>query len=714
MSFTCPVSDQRFVLDEVVRIAELAQSNRYAEATPDTVDAVLEAAAAFAEGEIAPLNESGDREGARWTDGQVATPAGFRDAYSAFVEGGWMGLSAPVEAGGQGLPLSLSAAVMEDLNAANLAFALCPMLGLGAVEAIRSHGSDALKDLYLPKIVSGEWTATMNLTEPQAGSDVGALKTRAVPAGDGSWRIAGSKIFITFGEHDLAPNIVHLVLARTPNAPEGTRGISLFLVPKVLPGGEINDLKCVSIEHKLGIHASPTCVMSYGENGGATGWLVGDELAGMRGMFTMMNNARLNVGLQGVGIAERATQRAVAYALERKQGQRTGLPAAIAEHPDVRRMLLRMRALTMAARALAYYAFGQADRGELGDRDAMLRADVLTPLVKLWCTDIGCEVASLGVQVHGGMGYVEETGAAQHLRDARIAPIYEGTNGIQAADFVQRKIGLDGGGALDALLADIRAEAEDERLVALVDSVEILVATARNADGDDRLAGSYPLTTMAAVMAAGWLMERMSRAAQSAGDGRRAAIGYFLSAVVPEALGIGASAAIGADLLYSAAAGRSRVGALQQVGGVDAEPVHALADRRPFLVDEPRALRFAQPRPRARRDEQADPALDRYQAFVLESLVGLGDSERVCRLLRGKGAHRRQRVAVLVAAGEDGVGDRLAKSDVNGLFMLGSERHAVVIQQRGNRVNPTAATNGARCGRVRAVAALRDPGPASR
>jgi len=554
--FACAVDDQRLVLNHVVRLPELAGSNRFAEATSETVDALLEAAAAFAEGELAPLNESGDREKARWKDGLVTAPSGFREAYAKFVEGGWMGLSAPVEWGGQGLPTCLTAAMMEDLNAANFAFALCPMLGLGAIEALEAHGSEELKREWLPKIVSGEWTATMNLTEPQAGSDVGALKSRAAPAGDGSWRVNGTKIFITWGEHDLTGNIVHMVLARTPGAPEGTKGISLFLVPKVLPGGEANDLQCVSIEHKLGIHASPTCVMAYGEHGGATGWLVGDELGGMRAMFTMMNNARLNVGLQGVAIAERATQRAVAFARDRRQGQRNGFPVAIAEHPDVRRMLLRMRALTMAARALTYYAFGQADREALGDRDAGLRADVLTPMVKAWCTDVGCEVASLGVQVHGGMGYVEETGAAQHLRDARIAPIYEGTNGIQAADFVIRKIGLDGGAALDLLLADIRAEAADVRLIALADAVEVLVATARGAEPNDRLAGSYALTTIMAVLTAGWLMERLGRVAEveRISAGRRSAIAYFLSVVVPESLGLGAGASIDAALLYEAPA----------------------------------------------------------------------------------------------------------------------------------------------------------------
>ena len=556
MSFACAVRDQRLVLDHVVRIDELARSNRFAEATGEIVDAVLDGAAALAEGEFGPLDRIGDSVGARWIEEGVTMPPGFRQAYRAFADGGWMGLAAPQSAGGQGLPLSLSAALMEDLNAANLGFALCPMLGLGAIEAIEAHGSAELKAAYLPKIVSGEWTATMNLTEPQAGSDVGALGTRARPAGDGSWKITGTKIFITFGEHDLTDNIVHLVLARTAGAPEGTRGISLFLVPKILPDGSRNDLRCASIEHKLGIHASPTCVMSFGDGGGATGWLVGEERGGIRAMFTMMNNARLNVGLQGVGIAERATQRALAYALERRQGRRGGLPSPIADHPDVRRMLLRMRALTLGARALTYHAFGQVDRAALMDDQARQRADVLTPLAKAWGTDVGCEVASLGVQVHGGMGYVEETGAAQHLRDARIAPIYEGTNGIQAADFVQRKLDLADGLAFDALIADIRAETQDQRLLALVDSVEVIAASLRASDPDDRLAGSYPFMTMASVMTAGWLLERLARALRPIEGGafvagRVAAIDYFLAAVVPEALGLGAAAGSGAALLYA-------------------------------------------------------------------------------------------------------------------------------------------------------------------
>ena len=545
MSFTAPVSDQRLTLNAVVRIGELQDGP-----DSDMVDAVLEGAAAFAEGEFAPLARAGDMVGARWDNGKVSMPAGYKDAWQAFVEGGWMTLAASEEHGGQGLPYVLSAAMMDNLNAANLGFALCPMLSMGAIEALEQHGSDELKRDYLPKIVSGEWPATMNLTEPQAGSDVGALKTRAEPVGDGSWRLRGTKIFITYGEHDLSDQILHLVLARTRGAPEGTRGISLFLVPKILPDGTVNDLRCVSIEHKLGIHASPTCVMSYGDQDGAIGWLVGPENGGMAAMFTMMNNARLNVGLQGVGVAERATQRAVAYALERKQGLRNRLPVPIAEHPDVRRMLIRMRALTMGARALLYYAFGQIDRAARGDPGAGFRAEVLTPLAKAWGTDVGCEVASLGVQVHGGMGYIEETGAAQHLRDARIAPIYEGTNGIQAADLVGRKLGLDGGLAFDGLIGDIQAEAQDLRLVALADAVEVAAASLRTAAPDDRLAGSYPFLTMTSVMVAGWLVERMARS-DGADDRTKAVADYFLASLVPEALGLGAAAEAGAALLYA-------------------------------------------------------------------------------------------------------------------------------------------------------------------
>jgi len=432
------------------------------------------------------------------------------------------------------------------------------MLTPGAVEALRHHGSEALKEQWLPRLVTGEWTGTMNLTEPQAGSDVGALKTRAEPNGDGSYRITGTKIFITFGEHDLADNIVHLVLARLPDAPQGTRGISLFLVPKILPDGTRNDLRCVSIEHKLGIHASPTCVMAYGDEGGAKGWLIGEENKGMAAMFTMMNNARLNVGLQGVSIAERATQQSVAYALERVQGSREGRPAKIIEFPDVRRMLLRMKALTQAARALAYYCAGQTDRATLGDEAARARADLLTPLVKAYGTDVGVEVTSLAVQVHGGMGYVEETGAAQHYRDARISPIYEGTNGIQAADLVGRKLGMEGGEVLRRLLGEIRADAADEsELLELAGDCETVAARLLGADVDDRMAASYPFLNMFSAATCGWLLKRQL-AALDGHDGdpafvamKRAAVRFYLDQIVPEARGLAAAAMADATILYS-------------------------------------------------------------------------------------------------------------------------------------------------------------------
>ncbi|HMC90883.1 MAG TPA: acyl-CoA dehydrogenase family protein, partial [Allosphingosinicella sp.] len=456
MTYAPPVEDQLFVLKHIVGIDALAEAG-FPDATADTVEAIVEGAGAFAAGEFAPLNRIGDEIGARWSPEGVTLPKGFKAAYRGYVEGGWGTLSGPSEFGGQGLPLSLATVVMEDLGSANMGFSLIMMLTPAAVEALKHHGTPEQQATWLPKLVTGEWSGTMNLTEPQAGSDVGALKTKAEPAPDGSWRISGTKIFITYGEHDLADNIVHLVLARTPGAPAGTKGISLFIVPKVLPDGTRNDLRCVSIEHKLGIHASPTCVMSYGDEGQCVGWLIGEEMGGMRAMFTMMNNARLNVGLQGVSVAERAMQAAIAYAGQRVQGARDGRPAPILDFPDVRRMLLRMKALTQAARALTYHCAGLTDRASLGDKEAKLRADLLTPLVKAYGTDVGCEVASLGVQVHGGMGFIEETGAAQHYRDARIAPIYEGTNGIQAADLVGRKLGLEGGQVLARLLADISA-----------------------------------------------------------------------------------------------------------------------------------------------------------------------------------------------------------------------------------------------------------------
>ena len=568
MSFTAAVADQRFVLEHVVRLDDLAQTDRFAAASADVVDAVLEGVADFAAGEWAPLNREGDTVGAKWTPDGVHMPATFIQAYKDYVEGGWGTIGVPEDFGGQGLPFAIQTAVLDTLGSANMGFALCPTLTVGAIEALIHHGTPEQQALYLPHLATGAWTGTMNLTEPQAGSDVGALRATAKPLdpakyGDGKWSIKGTKIYISFGDHDMADNIVHLVLARTPDAPAGTRGISLFLVPKYRltadgTPGDFNDVRVVSIEHKMGLHASPTCVLSFGDHDDCVGELIGPEHGGMRAMFTMMNNARLNVGLQGVQVAEGATQKAVAYALDRVQSARAGSPdknpVRIVEHPDVRRMLLRMKAQTQAARALVYYAAGQVDRAGLGDAAAKNRLEVVTPLAKAHGTDIGNEVASLGVQVHGGMGYVEETGAAQYFRDARITPIYEGTNGIQAADLVGRKLGLDNGGAFAALVADMRAEAQHPELVALIDAVDAIAHRLATADADDKLAASYPFLTMTAVATCGWLMEREGR--HATGDEtfaamKRAAVAFYLDQIVPEALGLKAAATAKADVLYA-------------------------------------------------------------------------------------------------------------------------------------------------------------------
>ena len=566
MSYTAPTAEQRFVLDHVVQLDELAQAERFAALSPDLVDAVLEGAGQFASGEWAPLDRAGDAVGAKWTESGVVMPDGFKAAYAAYVEGGWGTIGSPEAFGGQGLPFVLAATVLETLGGANMSFALCPTLTVGAIEALSHHGSAEQQALYLPHLATGEWTGTMNLTEPQAGSDVGALKSKAEPRGDGTFSITGTKIFISFGDHDMADNIVHLVLARTPDAPAGTKGLSLFLVPKYRldadgKPGAFNDVRVVSIEHKMGLHGSPTCVLSFGDHGDCVGELIGDEGGGMRAMFTMMNNARLNVGLQGVQVAERATQRAVAYARDRIQSARAGSASresvAIIEHPDVRRMLMRMKAQTMAARALVYYACGQVDRAALGIEGAQARLDLVTPLAKAHGTDLGCEVSSIGVQVHGGMGYIEETGAAQHFRDARITPIYEGTNGIQAADLVGRKL-ADGGVALGALIADMRVEAADARLIALIDACEQVGRHMLQAPVDDKLAGSGPFLTMLAVATSGWLMERQGRLVSGDSDFaamKRAAVRFYLEQIVPEALGLESAAMAPADLLYSIDAG---------------------------------------------------------------------------------------------------------------------------------------------------------------
>ena len=570
MTFSAPVAEQNFVLKHIVGIDALAQHARFADATPDMVQAIVDGIGAFAEGEFAPLNRIGDTVGARLIDGKVVMPDGFVAAYKSYVANGWGSINAPAEFGGQGLPFSMATVALDSLGAANMAFALCPILSVGAIEAINHHGTDRQKALFLPKLSTGAYSGTMNLTEPQAGSDVGALKSTATPRGDGTYHIKGTKIYISFGDHDMAENIVHLVLARTPDGPAGTKGISLFLVPKyrVDAEGNIgaqNDIKVVSIEHKMGINASPTCVLAFGEEGECIGELIGPEFGGMRAMFTMMNNARLNVGLQGVQVAEAATQKAIWFARERVQSAKASGPSrepvSIVEHPDVRRMLLRMKAGTQAIRALLYLASGYVDRATLGEAGAQEMVDLLTPLAKTYGTDMGSEIASLGIQVHGGMGFVEETGAAQYYRDIRIAAIYEGTNGIQAADLVGRKLAMQGGDVIRSHLAAISADAaEHAGLSALAAATADVTDYMLNADIDDRLAGSYAYTNMMAVATSGWLMLKQLRAAQAAianGDTsaflrtKVAACRYYLDVMVPEAMAFKGSATVGAELLYA-------------------------------------------------------------------------------------------------------------------------------------------------------------------
>ncbi|ONF95643.1 acyl-CoA dehydrogenase [Sphingomonas jeddahensis] len=552
MPYAAPIAEQRFVLEQIVGIGELAGTERFAAASPDVIDAVLEGIAQLAEGEWAPLARAGDTVGAKWTPNGVVMPEGYKAAYKAFVEGGWGTIGVPEAFGGQGLPFAVQCAVLETLGSANMGFALAPILSVGAIEALQHHGTPDQQATWLPKLATGEWTGTMNLTEPQAGSDVGALRATATPRGDGTFLVKGTKIFISFGDHDLTDNIVHLVLARTPDAPVGTKGISLFLVPKVRADGTPNDVRVVSIEHKMGLHASPTCVLSFGDNDDCVGELIGPEFGGMRAMFTMMNNARLNVGLQGVQVAEAATQKAVEYARERVQGARAGAAAAIIEHPDVRRMLMRMKAQTQAARALVYYAAGQVDRAGLGDAAARDRLEITTPLAKAHGTDLGNEVASLGVQVHGGMGYIEETGAAQYFRDARITPIYEGTNGIQAADLVGRKLSLSTGAAFATLIEDLRGSTH-EALGDLVTACEAVGRRLQTADADDRLAASYPFLTMLSVATCGWLLEREAAAAgdDAFGRAKKAVVAFYLDQIVPEALGLRAAAEASAAALYA-------------------------------------------------------------------------------------------------------------------------------------------------------------------
>ena len=534
--YQAPLADMKFVLRELVDLREVTQLDGFGDVTPDVAEAVLDEGAKFAASVLSPLNRSGDVQGARWQDRQVLTASGWQQAYSRFVADGWNALSCPAKFGGQNLPRVVSALVEEMWQGANMAFALCPMLTRGAIEAIELRGSQAQMRTYIPKLVAGEWTGTMVLTEPQAGSDLSAVRTRAIPQGDGRYRLEGQKIFITYGDHDLTDNIVHLVLARVVGAPEGVKGISLFVVPKFLvnedgSAGARNDVECISIEHKLGIRASPTCVLGFGQNGGAVGELIGEENRGLEYMFIMMNAARYSVGIEGVGISERAYQTAVAYARERIQsteaGARGGARVTLIHHPDVRRMLLLMKSQIEAMRALAAVIAVSLDCARLHPLEEQRQrhqafADLMITVVKGWCTENSVDIASLGIQVHGGVGFIEETGAAQHLRDARITPIYEGTTGIQANDLIGRKLARDGGYAARMLIAQMRAliaaQAEDSRLAqdaaalaAAVDALEGAVGyVVENYAKDIRSVsvGAVPLLKLFGIVAGGWQMLR--------------------------------------------------------------------------------------------------------------------------------------------------------------------------------------------------------------
>ena len=586
MAYRAPVEEIAFTLKHVAGLDAAIAAGRLGDLSGDLVDAILEEAGRFATEEVAPLARIGDQTGAVLADAAVTMPPGWKDLYRRWTEGGWNALQGPEEFGGQGLPAMLGVAALEMWNSGSMAFAIGPTLTMGAVEAIEKHAGDDLKQTYLPRLVSGEWMGTMNLTEPQAGSDLGALRTRAERAPDGTYRIFGQKIFITYGEHDLADNIVHLVLARLPDAPAGTRGISLFLVPKFLVGedgspGPRNDVFCASIEHKLGIHASPTCTMIYGDGfakdrePGAVGWLVGEENRGLACMFTMMNNARLAVGMQGVAVAEAATQQAIAYAGERRQGKAAGYAgdgmAPIVHHPDIQRTLLTMQALTRAARAISYACAHAADLARAGGEDAAHwqdRVNLLTPVAKAFSTDVGVDVASLGVQVHGGMGFIEETGAAALLRDARIAPIYEGTNGIQAIDLVTRKLPQAGGAHVHGYIAElgeaveaVRASnrpafgASAERLASALEDLSQATTYLQKAleagETQDALAGATPYLRLFALAAGGAYLARAGLADQD--DARAALCRFYAENLVGETAALKDRVVSGAGSLQAAA-----------------------------------------------------------------------------------------------------------------------------------------------------------------
>jgi alkylation response protein AidB-like acyl-CoA dehydrogenase len=551
VSYNAPLKDMQFVLNELANLAEVNALPGCEDATPDTVEAVLEENAKFCGEVIAPLNHAGDKEPSFWKDGEVTTTRGFKEAFRAYADAGWQGVQHPQEFGGQGLPKLVATPCMEMLHGANLAFALVALLSDGAIEALLTAGSDAQKARFLEPLVSGRWTGTMNLTEPQAGSDLAAVRTRAEPQGDGTYKIFGTKIFITYGDHDMTENIVHLVLARTPDAPPGVKGISLFIVPKFMINddgslGERNDVHCVSIEHKLGIKASPTAVLQFGDGGGAIGTLVGEENRGLEYMFIMMNAARFGVGMQGVGLAEHAYQQAVAFAKDRIQSRDvagSSGPVAIINHPDVRRMLMSMRAQTEAARALAYVGAGISDLAHHHPDEATRQANLavyeyLVPVIKGWSTEMSENVARDGVQVHGGMGFIEETGASQHYRDAKILTIYEGTTAIQANDLVGRKTVRDGGAVARSLIAQIRAveaqlgdaQGEDhaaiarslrEGAAALEQVVDYVVANVKS-DVRAVFAGSVTYLKLAGIVLGGWQMARAALVAQGkldAGEG---------------------------------------------------------------------------------------------------------------------------------------------------------------------------------------------------
>jgi alkylation response protein AidB-like acyl-CoA dehydrogenase len=572
MTYRAPVADIAFALKHAAGLKTALAEGLYGDLDEETVDSVLVEAGRFARDVIAPLNRVGDTFGTPFKDGSVTTPPGWKAAYTAWAAAGWNGLAAPADWGGQELPLAVNAACIEMWNSGSMAFGIGPALTMAAVDALVAYGTDELKQRYLAKLISGEWMGTMELTEPQAGSDVGALRTRATRSPDGGYRLTGSKIFITYGEHDLTDNIIHFVLARLPDAPPGTKGISLFLVPKIMPDGTRNDVRAHSVEHKMGIHASPTCTMNYGDHGGAVGFLIGEEHKGMACMFTMMNRARLAVGLQGVAIAELATQQALRYARERKQGA----ARAIIAYPDVMRMLLTMRALTGAARAICYATGVALDRAhraksEPARKAAHERASLLTPVAKAFSTDIGIEVASLGVQVHGGMGFIEETGAAQHYRDARIAAIYEGTNGIQALDLVTRKLPLAGGQTVALYLDELRRTvaavkasnapafgATAARLGEAIDSLERATQwLLAQKSSDAALAGATPYLRMFGSAAGGCMLaEQALVAVREGGDApaRTALARFFAENIAVQAIGFERSVTEGSGSITDAQA----------------------------------------------------------------------------------------------------------------------------------------------------------------